>query len=307
MSVEDQIAETGQQEEESWEAAFDEAVAGGEKEPEPDEQEEDQGEPDQEESESGDEPDQESEGDEEKPEPKLTLEQRLEKAEADRDKYLKERDQYLHQFQSNSGRITAYQRQIQTLESQVEGKGRQKGESQEDAQERVAKEMNDSSWDELQEEFPEVAKALEKRLEQRVGQVVEERLNGFTKELQPIRDRLQQQDKQAELSALEADFPDWQETVNTAEYLEWIAQQPEPVRQLEQSPRAADAAYLLRSFKRDAAPEPASPNAGIQEQRRKQLQNSVLPSSKRSVKKEIADDDFDSAWDAAVRASSRGR
>ena len=304
MSVEEQIAAAQKTEDDAWESAFNDAVTGRSSGEEAQDEPEEADEPE-EQGEAADEPGQDTEQtDEEQPE-ELTLEQRLKKVEEERDRYLQERDQYRHQFMSNSGRITAYQRQIQNMEAQIEGKTRQKGESQEDAQERIAKEMNDSSWEELEQDFPEVAKALEKRLDARVSQAVEERLGDFNQKLQPIQDRIHQQDLQAERSALEAEHPDWLEIVNSDEYREWIADKPEPVRQLENSPSAADAAYILSSFKRDTGQARSNSRAELQTQRKQRLEQSITPSSRRSVKREIADDDFDAAWDAAIRDRTR--
>src|SRR5690554_2151707 len=224
MSVEEQIAAAQQAEDESWESAFDDAVAGEEPDTDAEESEQEQGD---EVADIGasETDDTANEADEAESDAELTLEERLRKAE-------EERDHFRHQFQSNSGRIAAYQRQIQSFEQQAELKTRQAGESKEDAQERVAQEMNDSSWKELQEDFPDIAEALEKRLETRVSQVVQERLGSIDQQLQPIQARIREQEIQAERSALEAEHPDWINVVRSDEYKAWIADKPDPVRQL---------------------------------------------------------------------------
>lgn len=59
---------------------------------------------------------------------------------------------------------------------------------------------------------------------------------------------------------VEAAHPGWRVLVNTSEFGTWMKQQPQSVRALAASPRAADAILLLDLFKRDTSRAQAAPD-----------------------------------------------
>lgn len=219
----------------------------------------------------------------------LSLEERLAQVE-------KERDDFRHKFQSNNGRIQAFQRQIDDLNAQISQQANS-GKSQAQNQEDLAQEINGSSWEELVEDMPDVAQAIESRLKQEV----ERSLSSIQQKIQPWEERLQREALDNEIAALKSRHPDFEEIRDSQEFAEWLDNQPIPVKQLTQSTHAADAAYLLDNFKRDNGFN-ESQGSNLKQRNRSKLERNVSPQSKRMARRDTGDADFDMAFQAGVRS-----
>lgn len=303
--VEQEIAKQEEAEDKAFDDAFDEAI-GSESDTDLDTEDELQDEDDQPDDDpinkEADEPPQEENNDlsdvgqDNTPEP--TMEERLALAE-------QERDDWKHKFSSTNGRISAYQRQINELTQKIQNPESTKQE-RDDAKEELAQQTNNSNWNEFKDEFPEFAAALDERL----GEIdvrekqLDERFKQLENQVQPLQQRAQEAALQSELAALEAAHPDYEEVANSDEFNEWLEKQPKPVQQLIESDAAPDAAYLLDNFKRDTGRNSDSSELQINQQiNQKRLASNVAVQSKRTARRPVADDDFDSAFEAAVNGN----
>lgn len=208
----------------------------------------------------------------------------------------RERDSWKHQFQSNNGRISSYQKQIQELTEKLQERANS------NSQESLTEAMEDEDWIALKEDFPEMAAAVEKRLQveldNRLNQALSQKMSAIEGRLRPIEEINQQSRRMQEYAALEAAHPDYVDVVRSNEFKQWVQNQPQPVQQLYHSEAASDAAYLLSSYK--AMARSVSPSRDIQQERRARLASNVSAPARRVSRQPIADDDFDSAWEAAT-------
>lgn len=300
--VEETIAEQQEADDNAFDEAFDEATGTSSTEPKKEaeleeEVSEEEGKPDAEEL-----PDKESKDEDiPKEESELSVEEQLAQI-------TKERDEYRQKFNSNNGRISAYQRQINDLTQKIQNPASSNAERKQ-AKEDLAQQNNNSNWNEFKEEFPEFAAALDERLseidvrEKRF----EERFGNLENQVQPLQEQAYQSAIKLEYSALAAEHPDYETVAVSPAFNEWLGLQPLPVQQLIDSNSAADAAYLLSSFKRDTGTNSGSSEPQINQQNRSRLQSNVAVQSKRTARRPVADDDFDSAFDAAVADGNRNR
>ena len=196
-----------------------------------------------------------------------------------------EAQQWQHRYQSDIGRVNAYQRKIQELEQQNQqlsqrsaaSKGNAAGESAENPQ---GSGMTDEAWQNFKEDFPDMAQAMEKRLSS-ISQHYEQRIGQLESQLTPIQQRAEQQAVEGEIKALSERHPDYAEYAapegvpvdqlgpKAQQFQAWLQRQPDPVRQMLSSNSAADAAYLLDSFKRESDTQPS--NQGLQQRRNRRL------------------------------------
>lgn len=218
----------------------------------------------------------------------------------------RERDDYKHRFDSNAGRIAAYQRQLDDYQQQIQQVQQSSG-SKKEARETLAQEFNDSSWDELKEDFPEIAHALDSRLKKLED--IESRLSGFEKKIQPLEQNLSEQTLSREYAALEAAHPDWRDIAQSVEFADWVNTQPTPVRSLIQSKNAADAAYLLNTYKALNGQLNTEPSHGssVQAERNQKLRQSMSVPARRAQRRDIPDDDFEAAFNSFARARGSSR
>lgn len=221
----------------------------------------------------------------------------------------KERDDYKHKFQSNAGRIRTYQSQIDELSAKV-NQSVANGSTQEQAQEELAQQVNNSSWDELKEDFPEIADALESKLgtiDQKIEQLVGQRIGSLEQQIQPLTQKVHAEALQSEFAALEAAHPDYQAIGASEEFHNWLETKPDPVKQLISSNHAADAAYLLDTFKRDTGHQTEHSSSNKTQRNRERLASNIAVPSSRNTRRDVTDDDFGSAFDSAVKAKNRSR
>lgn len=286
------IEDLRQQEDEDFDSLFDE-FTGGNVEGEDDE---DDNAPD---GDTGreDEPADEGEGEAGKPEGEDQSDpyEGLDEKAIERIKKLEaERDQYAHRAASDSGRIAAYQRQVNELQSQLTGAAKQakeEGSDEAPTKQQMAEALESpEQWEEFKEAFPEIADAMEARLkvidqqaERAAQRVIEQRLSEVDQRIKPIEESYGREVIAEQVAALDAAHPDWRDIYQSNGFHEWLDRQPEPVRRLNESDAAEDAAYLISSYKamatmrtpggsKESADERA---ARIERERRERLESNV--------------------------------
>lgn len=154
-----------------------------------------------------------------------------------------ERDQWRHKYQSDAGRVSAYQRKIDELQAQLQTTqtANPKGSG-----------MTDEQWAKFEEEYPEIATAVNAKLQQ-VNEVNSAAMNTLTRVQQQIAPLAEQEELKAEqsrIALLEEQHPNWRTKVQSPEFKLWLDQQPKAVRGLAFSDAVEDAAYLISSFDR---------------------------------------------------------
>ncbi len=195
-----------------------------------------------------------------------------------------ERDQYQHKWQSDAGRISAYQRKIEELEAAV----RQSQARQQDP--------NDEEWSAIKEDFPEIATAMERRMDRR--------LQDLMQRIAPIEELNKNVRIDQEYKSLAAEHPDWDRIRNLPDFNQWLTNQPDPVQKLANSDYAKDASYVLSSYKLYAGARDRHARQ-IQAKRQAALAANVSTPAKRQVRQEIPSDDYDRAWEAAIKSRKR--
>ncbi|GAB2799070.1 hypothetical protein GCM10027040_27620 [Halomonas shantousis] len=214
------------------------------------------------------------------------------------ERYRQEAQQWQHRYQSDLGRQSALQRKIieqQQLIEQLQ-KGGQKPEQKATGENPEGSGMSDAEWEALKSDFPDLAKALDARLGA-MSSRYEQQIEQLKGQIQPIQQQAQDQAMQAQFSALDQQHPDWRDTVNKPEFHNWLQQQPPAIQKLTESDSAADAAYLLSTFKLTVG-EAQQPNSQLQQRRQRQLQSAqTVPSRGGRQRSAIPDNDEDALFD----------
>ncbi|WP_022727229.1 hypothetical protein [Fodinicurvata sediminis] len=147
-----------------------------------------------------------------------------------------EKERLQHQLRSNSGRISALQRQLNEIQAaqanpqqqaasseaagqQGQGEG-QEGEGQEDGF------LASEDWQSFREEYPEVAAPLEKV----VGNLQAE-ITRQNKELSAIGQERRQSALEEQADLLSEAHPDWQEVTSNQAFVDWLNDQPRHIRE----------------------------------------------------------------------------
>lgn len=198
-----------------------------------------------------------------------------------------------HRFKSEVGRQTALQRKVGELEAQLK----------ERPQSQQAQRQYSDRMQALMQDFPEIATALQEELETQLAAV----RNEVRQAVEPMKQQEEQRRYQAEEARVKEKYPDFAETVNSREFLDWFQTQPEAVRSLAASPFANDTLAVLDYYSA-TRPRPVE-NAEVQQiaQRRQQsLERNV--SVRNSAPAPIADapDDFEAAFNHYSRQRERG-
>jgi len=226
--------------------------------------------------------------------PQETAEQRVERLE-------REAQQWQHRYQSDLGRQNALQRKIQQLEQenrQLQQRGSQSADNGGEAGDNPdGSGYSDAEWEELKQDFPDMARAIEKQMGAMQSRY-EQRINQLEQQLSPIQAQAEQQAYRAQEQALESQHPDWRDVVQTPDFHAWLREQPPAVQQLTNSEEAADAAFLLQSYKLTKGQAAPQANQGLQQRRQRQLQAAqTVPNRGGRRRSEIPDDDEDALFD----------
>lgn len=197
-------------------------------------------------------------------------------------KWKQQAEQWEQRYKSDLGRQSAHQRRIQELEAQIQQQRPQPNANPSGSG------VSNAEWATLKEDFPEIAAAMEQQLGS-VSQRYEQQINALKQQIQPIQQQAQQQFRQQQLSTLEQQHPDWSTIAASNEFKSWVGAQPNAVRQLLDSDSAADAAYLLSSYKLHTGSNTQQSNS-LQSKRQNQLkQAQTVPT--RGKRNDLLDDD----------------
>lgn len=172
--------------------------------------------------------------------------------------YLEQREHELqqvrHAAQSDSGRISAYQRQIREMERRV-----QEAEARQSAPPPQVPETVQA----FQQEFPETATAVSDLLNTRLQQIAEQQTaqqQRLQSRLDAIEEHERQVERQEQIQLLSDAHTDWADINQMDEYSAWLNTQSQGVQALAGSAQAADVVVALDLFKEhmgvfDAQPE----------------------------------------------------
>lgn len=283
----DTDAATGRDEDAEFEAAFEEFSAPPGREPpeSPDEAED----LPEEEAEEAEEPEARE------PEPEnRSREQQLES----------ELAQMRHALTSDRGRISALQKKLDALQSPA---------APQPSRKQVTQAMQTpAAWDSFKEDYPDIAEAIEGRFS-----AFDERLSATLEPVARTQAELSaakaQADETREVAALTSareqggyGHADYVQVVNSSAYQQWIGRQPAAVQGLAESPHAADAAFLLDAFKASPAWQPPA-DTGLAERRARKLAAAASVGGSKSGPTEIAEDDFEAAFNAFAARRDRSR
>lgn len=191
----------------------------------------------------------------------------------------REAQEWQHKYNSDLGRTNALQRQIQERDQRIAELEKIKQQKEEKL-----------DVDAITKEFPEIPELVRR-------------------ETQPLRQEIEQlraeKQRAEETARLAQKHADWVEVVNSQEFAGWIGQQPDHVRAMMDSNSAAEADWLLSTFKtvtgygKASEPDP-EPEAvpELKQKRERQLQQAqTLP--RRGARKTgdaPPEDDFEAAF-----------
>lgn len=218
---------------------------------------------------------------------------------------------------SHKGRAISFQRKYESLRTDRE-KLNQAQDDLRKAAESGERELKDT-LDSLKDEFPELHTSLDKMF----GAVLN-RSRAMEKSLEERQKKLdesaQQIQRERELAALERAHPDWRDTAKHEWFKEWLAHQPDDIKELANSDSAEDVSNVLDLYKDDLnrgqrilaeqSRQQQSPSNAPQinqaqrtAQRRKASLKDEGIKSTRARSSSLASENDD--WEAAVQLASR--
>ncbi|GAA0586706.1 hypothetical protein ACFQH5_20230 [Halomonas salifodinae] len=130
----------------------------------------------------------------------------------------------------------------------------------------------------LKDDFPEWAEALQEGLDavaSRIPQIDEQALN---QRFQSTEQAAQEQMRTArQLARLDNAYPDWEQTVQTDAFQNWLANQPEDIQQKTSSENAADAIAVLDAFQEHT--KASAPDLTAQSRQKTRLESAITPTT----------------------------
>lgn len=199
-----------------------------------------------------------------------------------------ELQKWQHKYNSDLGRQNAYQRQIQEKDQLI-------------AQLQSAQSANpgvvNKHWDTLKEDYPDIAQGISSLLEEKDSQHARE-IESLKNSIAPIQAQAQQSFVQQQYAMLEQEHPDYAEIAASPEFNQWVQTQPHNVQQMMESDNAGDAAYLLRTYKNEKSPG-VQATSELKQRREKQLRQAQNVPSRGGRSQQVMppDDDFEAAFD----------
>jgi len=140
----------------------------------------------------------------------------------------------------------------------------------------------EEEWKGLKTDFPEWASAIESKLESKLSEtraelskkipnteLLEKKLND---DMVEITTKLSEMSTAIEKNSVGSKYPEWESTVDSKPYQEWIASQPDNLKALTNSPLAKDAITVLDKFYESQ--KATKTLAEITAERQKRLKNS---------------------------------
>ena len=261
---------------------------------------------------------------EEKPEEKkedAPDELALAKEEAER--YKKELEDMTHRYNSDAGRVSAFQKQINEQNEKIEKLSKKEIPTQAQVAEALE---NEDDFQELMEEFPKAAPLILKKLKavDEIKAELNEKMAAIDGKIAPVTERVDKQDAktyaQEQFAALEKPrdegglgYPDWRELCQSDDFKKWVPKQHEAIFKLYDSTAAADVAAAFDLFRREfplkAKPEDSGDDEkrALEAQRKKRLETNVHTEGKQGGPAGTAPDDYDAAFEFFAKKSDTKR
>jgi hypothetical protein len=195
-----------------------------------------------------------------------------------------------HKYNSDLGRQNAFQRKLAEQQQYIDQLQNQMKRSSPES-------MTPNEWKAIQEDYPEIAQGFQAyvgELEQRHRAEIE----SVRSALQPIQQQAEESYVMDQFRLLENEHPDYREIAQSDSFKSWVRQQPANVQDMYESKQAADAAYLLRSYKNDLMPG-VQASSELKQRREKQLrQAQTVPQRGGRTRSNMPpEDDFEAAFD----------
>ena len=153
--------------------------------------------------------------------------------------------QLLHHLKTTEGRVAAMQREAQ--------QARQAATQDAPTQTAIASAAkNPEKWEQLKQDFPEWAGAMEEYVGAKLSNMQQPNGVQATHVVDYVQAQLATEREQMrtllEEARVEGKYEDWRDTVNTPDFAQWLAIQPNEVRALADSPASRDAIKMLDMF-----------------------------------------------------------
>lgn len=214
----------------------------------------------------------------------------------------KERDDWMHRAKADAGRVSALTRKQNELLQQLQA--RQAQGSQEPTQPNASVNpdnsgMTDDQWTEFAEEYPEIARAMELKQQQLNAQQrqIQEQLAQVTQTIEPIQRKAEEERINGQYSVLSERHPDWKDVAASAEFKDWISQQPTAIQAYMSSQDAMEASYLLDVYKAMAGKKSQQEQSRQGTARQDRLRSNVGVKSRSGGVSAGVPDDYDAAFD----------
>jgi hypothetical protein len=236
------------------------------------------------------------------------------------EKLKKDHDYWQHRYQSDVGRVSAYQRQVEELKAQL-----QQGQKKEEPTKQQVGEAMESpdKWNQFKEEYPDVAAYLDPIRAQVSG--LKQSFDSLKGQISPLTQAEQDRTLKESYQRIAYIHPDWQDVVKHPVFDQWLTRQSPGIRHLAASDDPEDVVALVSNFKhwadselakqdahaKGAGDNPASTSAGqsveaIKQRRARQLADAQTVTNRGRVQESaIPADDFDAAF--AVFAKQKER
>lgn len=240
-----------------------------------------------------------------------------------------------HRYNSDVGRVSAYQRQVNQLQADLEEARKQpaKRDKPEPSAEDVAAALaTDESWKAMQEDYPEIAERIAKYVDKRLEPLakidtIDERLKETEQRIEPAIEEAEKAVINERIQDVRKVHEDFDQIVNHQMFGEWLEKQPAAIQALQYSPEVVDAISLVGYFKDYATanlpaetiagkPNTKTPSAGehtqaddadeLRRKRAERLRAAESPSpSTDGTSETVPSDDFDSAFDVFATRKAR--
>ena len=226
--------------------------------------------------------------------------------------YKGEYEKLKHQYDSAQGRVLAAQR---VLDEHAEFKKRQQQQAAQPSKQEVAEAVQTpEKWEAFKKEYPEVAEAMDAHVgsmnQSLRNEIFEEVNQQYQPALQALVGKAQQQQVRDELDALSKYHSDWKDVAASPEFSQWVQTQPSSTQWIvREGKSAADVAAVLDHYKlhkKVADQERLIEERQQQEQQRSkrlEMATTVTPKTGGAPASQVAKDDFDGGWDAAFNGS----
>lgn len=199
-----------------------------------------------------------------------------------------ELQKWQHKYNSDLGRQNAYQRQLQEKDQLI---------AQLQSSQSANPGVVNKHWDTLKEDYPDIAQGISSLLEEKDARHVRE-IESLKNSIAPIQAQAQQSFVSQQYQLLSQEHPDYSQIAASAEFTQWVQTQPHNVQQMMESDNAADAAYLLRTYKNEVSPG-LQATSELKQRREKQLRQAQNVPSRGGRSQQVMppDDDFEAAFD----------